>query len=442
MSIGLIFQPMGNHPASWLCSDAPRGAEVNIDHYTNIARIAESGALDFMFFADVPAIRDGRMDAIKRWPLYASQFEPITLLGALAAGTSRIGLAATASTSYAEPYNVARQFASLDHISRGRVGWNVVTTSASAAAFNFGKDARDEHAKRYARANEFLRIVTGLWDSWEDDAFVRDHDRGIFFEPEKLHRLDFKGEHFSVRGPLNVPRTPQGHPVIIQAGGSEPGKEMAAETAEVVFTADSNIEAGKRFYRDLKGRMAKFGRSPDQLKILSGLNPIFARTRAEAEDRFGALQAAIHPDVGREILSNDLDGVDLSDVPLNSPIPESKLPADIEGGKSYLKYIKQWMADGPLTVRQLYEKYAPGRGGNFIVGSAVDVADMMEAWFKAQAADGFMIGLSYVPSDAQRFVDLVVPELRRRGLFRKDYTGRTLRDHLGLSRPASRHGSS
>ncbi len=260
MNIGLLFQPMGNHPASWLCSDAPRGAEVDVDHYVNVARIAEAGALDFMFFADTPAIRDGSLAAISRWPLYAAQFEPVTLLGALATATSRLGLAATVSTSYYEPYNLARQFASLDHLSKGRVGWNVVTTSATAAAYNFGRNARDEHAVRYARAREFLSVATGLWDSWEDDAFRRDKESGIFFDPEKLHRLNFDGEFFSVRGPLNVPRPPQGFPVIIQAGGSEPGKELAAETAEVVFTADRNIGAARTFYADLKGRLPRFGR--------------------------------------------------------------------------------------------------------------------------------------------------------------------------------------
>ncbi|HEY0296050.1 MAG TPA: LLM class flavin-dependent oxidoreductase, partial [Bordetella sp.] len=416
MAVGLIFQPMGNHPASWLLSDAPAGAEVSLDHYVNIARIAESGALDFMFFADLPAIRDGNMNAIRRWPLYVSQFEPVTLLGALAASTRRLGLAATVSTSFYEPYNLARQFASLDHLSKGRVGWNVVTTSSGAAAPNFGDKGREDHASRYARAREFLTIVKGLWDSWEDDAFLRDKESGIFFDPGKLHRLDFNGKHFAVRGPLNVPRPPQGHPVIIQAGGSEAGKELAAETAEVVFTADRNIDNAKKFYADLKGRMPRFNRALDQLKILAGLNPIIGATKTEAEDKFDRLQRHIHPDVGREILSIDLDGVDLSDVPLDSPIPDDKIPKDIEGGKSYLGYIRKLMNEGPVTLRQLYEIYAPARGGNFIVGTPKDIADMMEEWFVGKAADGFMIGLAHVPSDAQAFVEGVVLALRKRGL--------------------------
>jgi FMN-dependent oxidoreductase (nitrilotriacetate monooxygenase family) len=439
MNIGLLIHPYGNHPASWLFADAPSGAEVNIDHYINVTKIAESGALDFVFFADVPAIREGNMMAVRRWPLYAAQFEPITLLGALAAATSRIGLAATASTSYSEPYNIARQFASLDHLSHGRVGWNVVTTSQPAAAYNFGRNARDEHAIRYERAREFLSVVTGLWDSWEDDAFSHDKESASFFDPKKLHRLDFVGKHVSVRGPLNVPRPPQGHPVIIQAGGSEPGKALAAETAEVVFTQDRSLRTAQAFYADVKGRLGKFGRSDSDLKILSGLNPILGRTQAEAEDKFAALQAKLHPDVGREILSIDLDGVDLSDVPLDSPIPESKLPSTVEGGKSYLNYMKQLIADGNVTVRQLYSHYAVARGGNFIVGSPAKVADLMEEWFTGKAADGFMIGLSYLPSGIKEFVELVIPELRRRKLFRESYDGRTFRDHLGLQRPVNRH---
>ncbi|HEY0296062.1 MAG TPA: LLM class flavin-dependent oxidoreductase [Bordetella sp.] len=441
MSIGLHFHPVGTHPASWLCSDAPAGAEVSIDYYAEVARIAESGALDFMFFADVPAMRDGNMAASRRWPLYAAQFEPVTLLGALAASTRRLGLAATVSTSFYEPYNLARQFASLDHLSKGRVAWNVVTTSSGAAAFNFGRNPRQEHAQRYERAREFLAIVKGLWDSWDDDAFPRDKASGVFFDPGKLHRLDFNGKHFAVRGPLNVPRSPQGHPVIIQAGGSETGKAFAAETAEVAFTTESSLAGAQKFYADLKGRLPGFMRTEDQLKILSGLKPILGMTKTEAEDKFDRLQRHIHPDVGREILSIDLDGVDLSDVPLDSPIPDDKIPKDVEGGKSYFGYLRKLMDNGPITVRQLYEIYAPARGGNFIVGTPKDIADMMEEWFVGKAADGFMIGLAYVPCDARLFVEHVVPALRRRGLFRLAYEGATLRDHLGLARPVSRYAS-
>lgn len=390
----------------------------------------------------MPAVRDDNIEAVSRWPLYAAQFEPITLLGALAAATSKIGLAATASASYSEPYNIARQFASLDHSSRGRVAWNVVTTSQPAAAFNFGRNARDEHAKRYARAKEFLNVVTGLWDSWDDDAFLRDRSKSVFFQPKKLRRLNHQGEHFAVRGPLNIPRPPQGYPVIVQAGGSEAGKELAAETAEVVFTADRSVEVARKFYADLKGRLPKFKRTADELTILSGLNPMLGRTKTEEEDKFAALQSKIHPDVGCEIVSIDLDGIDLSDLPIDSPIPLNRIPETTEGGKSYLGYIRHLVSQRNLTVRQLYELYAPARGGNFAVGSAKEIADLMEEWFTTKAADGFMIGLSWLPGGMTEFVDLVIPELRRRGLFRTAYTGITLRDHLGLKRPADRRFAS
>ena len=437
MNLGVIVDPYGNHPAAWLVEDAPLGAEVNIAHYIKVAKIAEGGSLDFVFFADVPAIRDGNMDAISRWPLYAAQFEPITLLGALATATSKIGLAATVSTSFWEPYNVARQFASLDHLSHGRVGWNVVTTSQPAAAFNFGGTPRGEHAQRYARAKEFIDVVLGLWRSWDDDAFLHDRAAARFFDADKVQQLNHSGPFFSVRGPLNVPRTPQGHPVMIQAGGSEPGKELAAETAEIVFTGERTIERARAFYADVKGRMAKFGRAQEDMKILSGLNAIVGRTRAEAEDKLGMLRDKMHPDVGRELLSIDLDYVDLSDVPLDAPFPPSKLPQGTEGGKSYLGSIQSLVKEDGLTLRQLYQRYATGRGGNVIVGSPTDVADLMEEWFTTSAADGFMIGLSSLPSGLSDFVKLVVPELRRRHLFREMYDGLTLRHHLGLKRPVN-----
>lgn len=440
MHIGLLFHPYGQHVASWLEADAPLGAEVDIDHYVSVARIAEAGMLDFVFFADVPAVRCGNMQAIRRWPMFAAQFEPITLLGALAGRTSRIGLAATASTSYAEPYNLARQFASLDHLSRGRIGWNVVTTSSAAAALNFGHDPRADHATRYARAREFLFVVKGLWDSWEDDAFLRDTAASDFFNPDKLHSLDFHGEHFSVRGPLNVPRPPQGYPIVIQAGGSEAGKNLAAETADIVFTAEPEIQAARGFYADLKGRLAANGRRPNDLKILAALMPIVGRTRAEAEDRFAQLQSRIHPIVGREILSVDLDGIDLSDLKDEDIVPVNRIPASTQGGQSFLQYLRDIIGvPGGVTVHELYSRYAVARGSNFIVGSPTNVADLMEDWFASEACDGFMTTFATLPNGLKTFVDLVVPELRRRGRFRSRYCGSMLRDHLGLSRPRNRY---
>lgn len=432
LSLGLIMDPYGNHPAAWLLSDAPDGAETSIEHYCNVARKAEEGTFDFIFFADTPAVRDGDREAISRWPLYAAQFEPVTLLGALATATSKIGLAATVSTSFSEPYNVARQFMSLDHLSHGRAGWNVVTTSQPAASFNFGKEPRKAHSERYARAREHVAVVKGLWQSWEKDAFLYDRESCRFFDPSKLHQLNHEGAHFSVRGPLNIPRSPQGNPVIIQAGGSEAGKELAAETAEVVFTADRSLERAQEFYRDLKGRMSKFDRDPSDLKVLSGLNPIFGSSRQEAEDIYGNLIEALHPDVGREMLAVDLDYVDLRKIPLDEPLPNDLLPEGTQGGQSYLNYIRQSMNGEETTLRKLYQSYSTGRGGNVVVGSPRDVADLMEEWFTAGAADGFMIGFSLLPQGIVEFNRLVVPELRRRGLFRQKYEGSTLREHLGL----------
>lgn len=435
MSLGINFHPYGNHPASWLIADAPLGAEVNIDHYAHVASIAERGLFDLVFFADVPAIRDGNRQTTSKWPLYAAQFEPVTLLGALSRSTSKVGIAATISTSFTEPYNIARQFASLDHLSRGRVGMNVVTTSQPAAAYNFGSKGRDEHANRYSRAKEFVHVVQGLWNSWSDDAFLWDRSNVKFFDPEKLRVLDYQGEHFSVRGPLNIPRTPQGQPVIIQAGGSEAGKELAAETADVVFASQRELEKARAFYKDLKSRLHKYGRAETDLKILAGVHPIVGRTRQEALDRLEALSSSLHPDVGRELLSIDLDYVDLSDVPVDAPFPISRLPGGTEGGKSFLDKVRYLAGSGELTLRDVYEAYATGRGGNVIVGSPVEIADIMEEWFTTGAADGFMLGISYLPSGLSDFVELVVPELQKRGLFRTEYEGTTLREHLGLKRP-------
>lgn len=435
MKIGVLIQPYGNHPAAWLVADAVDGAENDIRHYIDVARIAESGALDFVFFADVPAIRNGNLNAISKWPLYANQFEPVTLLAALASTTSHIGLAATVSTSFYEPYNLARQFASIDHLSNGRAGWNVVTTSQAAAALNFGSDARAGHAARYERAKEFIEVVKGLWDSWDDDAFVYDRETSTFFDPAKLHRLDHAGKHFSVRGPLNIARPPQGYPVIIQAGGSEAGKALAAETAELVFSSEADIGRAQRFYEDLKGRLGAFGRSRDDLKIVSALNPVVGRTRSEADEKLARLQEKLHPDVGREILAIDLDNIDLSDLPVDSPLPLDRIPQSTEGGKSYLEYIRAMAEEGTLTLRTLYERYSVARGGKFIAGTPEDVADLMQEWFENGACDGFMLGMSCLPAGMHDFVEMVIPELRRRGLFRDGYKGRTLREHLGISRP-------
>lgn len=441
MKLGVLISDVGVHPAAWLDPSTPLGGEISFPFYLELAKRAEEGKLDFFFVADTLASRTGDMAGIMRQCAYTAHFEPLTLMAALAAGTQRIGLAATISSTYTEPFNAARMFASLDHISGGRAAWNVVTTSYAPAAANFGRDVHDDHALRYRRANEFVDVVNGLWDSWDDEAFIRDRATGVHFRPEGRHPIDHIGEFYRVKGPLNAPRPPQGRPVAISAGGSEPGKELAARTSEVVFSVDRDLPSALAYYRDLKGRMAKHGREPGELAVMTALNPFVGETDDEAQQAFAELQARIHPDVGRAILSVDLD-VDLRGLPVDEPIPEAMLPASTNATKSYFEMMKQAMGEQRLTVRQLYEACAASRGGmNAIVGSPQTIVDRMEEWFRAGATDGFMIRISHVPEGLDRFVALVVPELQRRGLFRRDYSGSTLREHLGLVRPAPRRNS-
>jgi FMN-dependent oxidoreductase (nitrilotriacetate monooxygenase family) len=440
MKLGVLISDVGVHPAAWLDPNAPLGGEIDFPFYLKLAKLAEAGKLDFFFVADTLASRAGDMVGVSRQCAYTAHFEPLTLMAALAAATDRIGLAATISSTYTEPYNAARMFASLDHISGGRAGWNVVTTAYAPAAANFGRDPHADHAQRYRRANEFVDVVNGLWDSWDDDAFIRDRASGIHFDAAKRHPLEHKGEFYAVKGPLNVPRPPQGRPVAISAGGSEPGKELAARTSEVVFSVDRDLPSARGYYKDLKGRMAKHGRAPHELAVMTALNPFVGETDDKAQEAFAALQARIHPDVGRAILSVDLE-VDLRGLPVDEPIPDGMLPAKANATTSYFEMMRQAMGEQKLTVRQLYEAVAASRGGmNAVVGSPKTIADRMEEWFCDGATDGFMVRISHLPEGMEKFVALVVPELQRRGLFRKEYTGSTLRDHLGLARPEVRRG--
>lgn len=438
MKIGVMISDVGVHPAAWLDPGTPLGGEISFPFYLELARLAEAGKFDFFFVADSLASRSGDMAGIMRQCAYTAHFEPITLMAALAAGTRHVGLAATVSSTYSEPFNIARMFASIDHISGGRAAYNLVTTANAAAAGNFGHDIHEDHAVRYRRGNEFADVLNGLWDSWEDHAFVRDRASGIHFDPARLHAPNHRGDFYAVRGPLNVPRSPQGRPVAISAGGSDPGRELAARVSEVVFAVDRDLARAQAYYRDLKGRMARHGRSPDDLKVMAALNPYIGETDAEAEDILAGLQARIHPDVGRAILSVDLD-VDLRGLPVDEPIPAGVLPAGTNATKSYFDKMVEALRERPMTLRELYEANAASRGGmNAVVGSPKTVADRMEEWFAGGAADGFMLRAPYVPGSLEKFVRLVVPELQRRGLFRTDYAGTTLRDHLGLSRPPGR----
>jgi len=435
MKIGGLFHPTGNHIAAWMHPDSQIDAGSNFQHYVRLAKTAEAARFDLLFLADAAAVRGGNLEALSRWPQYMAYFEPTTLLAGIAAVTHHIGLIATATTSYNEPYNIARRYASLDHISAGRAGWNVVTSSNVDESLNFGREEHFSHEHRYERAKEFVGVVRGLWDSWQDDAFIRDRESGVYFRPEALHTLNHRGEHFSVRGPLNISRPPQGHPVIAQAGSSHDGMELAAETAEIVFTAQHNLEKAKAFYNDLKGRMSGYGRDVSQLKIMPGLNPVIVASRSEAQERHARLQAMIQPDVGLELLSNALGGYDLNGLDLDGPLPEKISASDTNTSKSTVQSVLEMAKRESLTIRQLYQKLAGARGQRTIVGTPSDIADEMEAWFKADAVDGFLIQPAVLPGDLDEFCATVIPELQKRGVFRTEYEGTTLRENLGLDRP-------
>ena len=432
MRLAAYFNPTGHHVASWRHPRAQVDAPINIDHYVEIARTAERAKFDMIFLADGSATRQADMEALSRSVQFVAHFEPLTLLSALAMTTSRIELVGTVSTTYHEPYNVARKFASLDHISKGRSGWNCVTSNQVAEAYNFGRPGVDNHQIRYGRAKEFVEVCKGLWDSWDDDAFIRDTQTGLYFEPESMHYLNHKGTTYTVRGPLNVPRPPQGYPVIVQAGASDEGRELAAQHAEAIFSPHLTVEAAKAYYDDVKGRMGRCGRDPDHLKILPGLSVVVGESDAKAQEDFEYLQSLIHPMVGREILATML-GLDLSGYDLDQPLPDP-LPAGLGSRGHYDSILAQARREN-LTVRQLGARVAGARGKNTIHGSPKTVADYMEWWFTANACDGFCVMPPYIPGAHDDFCNLVIPELQKRGIFRKEYEGTTLREHLGLPRP-------
>ncbi|CAD6520838.1 Nitrilotriacetate monooxygenase component A [Paraburkholderia hiiakae] len=434
LSLGAFLMETGHHIAAWRHPDAHAGGGLDFAHYADLAQTAERAKFDAIFFADSVSVRDTHVPSLSR-TARANHFEPITLLSALSVVTKHIGLIATVSTSFNEPYNVARKFASLDYLSGGRSGWNLVTSSTETEAHNFSLDKHLDHALRYERAKEFYDVVSGLWDSWEDDAFIRDKASGIYFDPEKLHTLDYRGKHFKVRGPLNVARSPQGWPVVVQAGASEAGRELAAQTAEVIFVAHQTLDEAKQFYRDVKGRLARYGRRPEHLKIMPGIFPVIGRTQEEAQEKFDALQALIHPSVGLQLLSNMSGGLDLSQYPVDGPVPE--LP-ETNGGKSRQRLLLDLARRDNLTIRDLYLRIAGARGHQQVIGTPQSIADQLQQWYEEEGADGFNIMSPWLPGGLNEFAQSVVPELQRRGLFRTEYTGRTLREHLGLPRPANR----
>ncbi len=426
MKLGLFLAPGGHHMAAWRHPDAyPAG--FSIESYISVAQMAERGCFDMLFVADVFSTtrEGGRQDSFR--------FEPMTLLSALAVATKQIGLVATATTSFNEPYNVARKFSSLDHLSKGRAGWNIVTSSSTLEAYNFGREAHRHLSDRYRKAHEFVEVVRGLWDSWDDDALLIDKESGLFFDSSKMNMLNHDGAQFSVRGPLTLPRAPQGHPVLVQAGSSEDGKTLAAKYAEVIFTIQRELPAAQAFYADIKERVASFGRSPDHALVMPGVMPVVGRTRQEAQDKYEQLQALIHPEAGLAGLSRTL-GVDLTGVDVDGPLPDIDVT---QLSQSRAVGMMETALRDKLSVRQVYERLLVSKGHRQLIGSAGDVADSLQEWFEASGADGFNVMPAMMPNGLKDFAELVVPELQRRGVFRKAYSGASLRDHLGLPKPGS-----
>ncbi|MBL6081969.1 LLM class flavin-dependent oxidoreductase [Belnapia sp. T18] len=432
LKLGAFMRPVSIHTGAWRYPGAFPDANFNFQHYKRFIQTLERGRFDAFFMADHLALLNMPIEALKRSHTVSS-FDPLTLLPALAAVTEHIGLIATASTTYNEPYHIARKFASLDHISGGRAGWNLVTTSNPDAALNFGQDEHMAHGERYQRAREFYDVVTGLWDGWADDALIRDVDSGIFFDPARVRPLDHVGPEFKVRGPLNVARPIQGWPVIVQAGASEAGKQVAAETAEAVFAGVATLADGQRLYADIKSRMPALGRDPEHLKLLPGCFVVVGDTVEEARAKRAHLDSLVHYDSAIASLSIAL-GTDASKFDPDAPLPP--IP-DTNASKSGRERTIALAEREGLTVRQLAQRLG-GYAGLAMVGTPRTVADEMEAWLEGRAADGFNIMFPWLPGGLDDFVDRVVPELQGRGLFRREYEGRTLRENLGLPRPPNR----
>ena len=432
LHLNAFLMSSGHHEAAWRLPQSDPHADFDVGHWIGLARLAERGLMDSLFLADGPSLWHG---ADYR---PAGQLEPTVLLTVLAGATQRIGLIATASTTYNEPYNLARRFASLDHVSGGRAGWNIVTTADRSAAQNFGLADRPDHADRYLRAAEFLEVSIKLWDSWEDGAIIAEKASGRYTAPGTVHAIEHEGDFYRVRGPLNVPRCPQGHPLLVQAGSSPDGKDFAALYAEAVFTAQQTLPDAQAFYADLKARVRGAGRAPDLVKILPGIVPVLGGTEAEAQARAAELEEAIVPEYGLRQLSEVLE------VPVEIFELDRELPAEIddgrhlEGAQSRAQLIVSLARREHLTVRQLLGRLGGGRGHFTFVGTPEQVADLLELWFRNGAADGFNVMGPLLPAGLEAFVDHVIPLLQARGLFRTEYEGHTLREHYGVPRPENR----
>lgn len=430
MRFAAIFSPTGGHAASWRHPDSPADGAINIERYVEWAQIAEAAKFDLVFLADNLGLKDADVGDLSRTASSIMFIEPITALSAVAMRTSKIGLVSTASTTYTEPYNLARMFASLDHISKGRAGWNLVTSAQPTEAANFSLDKLIDHGVRYQRAEEYADVVFGLWDSWAKDALVRDKEEGHYFDPQGMRRLDHEGEFFKVRGPLNVMRPPQGRPTIFQAGSSGPGMNLAARISDCVFTAQPNMQGSIEFYSQIKELAKGFGRNPDHVKVMPGIFPVVGATEEEAQRKFKELQDLVHPELGLSILSAAIGGgVDLSGYDLDGPVPE--LP-ETSGNRTFQAKLLETARRDNLTIRQLYLRYSSGYGHRQVIGSVEQVADELEESFHNYAADGFALSIPWLPGSLQDFCEMVVPELQRRGLFRTEYEANTLRENLGI----------
>jgi FMN-dependent oxidoreductase (nitrilotriacetate monooxygenase family) len=440
LSLGGFFSTPGNHLAGWRHPLAVPTADMDFRMYAHITRVVEAAKFDTIFFQDTAAVNGSQAlaagDTTRTRLSRIVKLEPTTLLCALAAVTSHIGLIATATTTYNEPYDIARRFASIDHISGGRAGWNLVTSQIEDEAQNFGYAEHVDHAVRYDRAREFYDVVVGLWDSWEQDALLRDKASGIYMDRDKVHFLDHAGKHFKVRGPLNVTRCPQGRPIVAQAGSSEAGRELAAKTADVVFTAQTRLEDARAFYADVKSRAARYGRSAEDIRIMPGITPVLGRTEAEARERYEELQDLLPDDLALQSLSHISGGLDLSQFPLDGPLPD--LPPS-NAAKARQELVVRTAREQNMTLRQIARHTSAAMGHRVLVGTAEYIADELETWLKQDAADGFNVICNYYPKPLEDFCHFVVPELQRRGVFRRNYTGRTLREHLGLQVPRNRY---
>ncbi len=426
----------GGAAYAWRYGNGRGGDRLDFELYKHIAQTAERGLFDILFLADSYGIREDRVGLSAMKGLSgAVHFEAFTLLSALAAVTRHIGLVATASTSYNEPYHIARKFASIDHLSNGRAGWNVITSTIDAEAYNFGLDEQYSNVVRYERAEEFLEVVQTLWDSWEDEAIVCDRVTNVYFDDAMVHHIDHRGKYFKVRGPLNLTRPPQGYPLICQAGASEAGWEFAARKADVMYGKAISLSEAQRFYAEVKGRMAKHGRTADQLKILPGLVAVVGKTEKDAREKFRAVQDCLTEKEGRSILTHLLPGIDLSGVALDEPIPDTLEIA--QAAKRFRIFLSR---DGRrLTVREAIDYVSAGIGHLALIGSPGQIADEMVKWVNENGADGFNLMPHFIPDGVEDFVNLVVPELQDRGAFRTVYEGGTLRERLGLARPRNQH---